>query len=51
MTRVECSGREVRDGEGRVWACLAPPGHDGLCFMDQIEGPPYDPGDFGGMST
>lgn len=42
---------ERRDGEGRVWICLGPEGHGGGCFLDQIAGPEYDPGDFGGMST
>lgn len=41
----------VLDGEGRRWECLAPADHVGGCFLNQTEGPEYDPGDFGGMST
>lgn len=41
----------VRDGEGRVWECLAPSDHLGGCFLNQVAGPAYDPGDYGGMST
>jgi len=41
----------VTDSEGRRWECLAPEGHGGACFWDQVAGPKYDPGDYGGMST
>lgn len=45
-----CTRRET-DDEGRVWECLAPAEHTGLCFLTQTAGPAYDPGDYGGMST
>jgi len=41
----------VEDEENRVWVCLAPMNHAGECFLDQVSGPEYDPGDFGGNST
>ena len=39
------------DDRGRIWVCLAPADHPGYCFLSQISGPVYDPGDYGGMST
>lgn len=37
------------DSEGRVWICLAPAGRAHI--WDQVDGPPLELGDFGGMST
>lgn len=39
------------DHLGRVWVCLAPAGHVGYCFLDQIAGPVIYYDDMGGMST
>lgn len=39
------------DEEDRLWVCFAPENHAGGCFLDQVAGPAYDPGDYGGNST
>lgn len=50
MQHYGCDFAE-HDSEGRVWECLAPLDHIGGHFINQVAGPLYDPGDFGGMST
>jgi hypothetical protein len=38
------------DNHGRTWVCMAPAGHAGYCFLDQIDGPVMHD-DMGGQST